>query len=585
MSVPDTTEGSEYLTVLFCIPNTPDWRQATAALISNFTYGRAYDDRTTNITQALEIGRKVFDTMTMCDLQAELDRVATAVEVIADNTPKLYTTAELTSALYGQEGLDFEQLEALLNILGVLPGIEIDPAKYLLEWIFKAQVLSNLYAQSTAQGAIAGSLAKGLGIEGIETVIEGIGQGTDIIEGILEGTLTALPSLLALIQLFKDDQQGDNAKVLQDIYVGLGDLSLSVTNNIECGTCGQSNCKCNPEIDGPIVQEQAQGLSDCCQPEGFDTFSDYETYACEVANWIADKLLVTTKQMEQMYFRFFDDYNNLTEQSRLSVTQIYQRIAQALPEIVDPQMLFTIPNEDRTALLTNLTDRYVAFQDQVISEVPETSTIEQMISLYWTDDFGLAAADLLASLDAHKQAYFDQLDPTQLAADILANLSDAAGEALGWSSAKVGDALSLIASQGLANLKFIRNTVINGYNTTFDCVGTLCDCDEFTLGFGVHNGGDNFGSTANGGRNDLEYFAYAETVTPTTYCGPMIRCSIRNLTGWTPLYPPNEFQVSNQGGTLIYSEQEPWPDDFLGASFHIHSGDPFSVDLIREENC
>lgn len=373
-------------------------------------------------------------------------------------------------------------------------------------------------------------------------------------------------------------------EAFNQIIQAINDLSDKIDKSCGCG----GSCHCNPEVDGPIAQDAAVFLLNCCTPDGFNTFSDYESYACRVSNWIADKLAIATKQMELIYFRFYEDYTGITQTSRLSVTQIYQRIAVALNEIVDQQIVFTIPNEDRSKLITLLTDRYVSFQDAVIAEVPETSTIDQVITEYWANPFGLPAANLETNLDTHKQAYFDQTSATTLQADIAANLATAAAAALGWATSTVADALDILATQGLANFKFAKNTIIDAYNATFACQGTLCTCPDVYVGVGTQLSSNTFQSVpapSFPGRHDVNLdFNY--DVNLGDYCGPAVAMTLTNIIGYSEWDPGKDFEVVDSLGNLVYQGAQPWPPDTVGSHVQILSSSQFQVTISwQTEGC
>jgi hypothetical protein len=68
-SVPPPLEGDEgTLLVSFCVPNSKGWRDAAIVAVSQLEYGRAWDENTGRVLDALEIGRQVFANMSMCDL-------------------------------------------------------------------------------------------------------------------------------------------------------------------------------------------------------------------------------------------------------------------------------------------------------------------------------------------------------------------------------------------------------------------------------------------------------------------------------------------------------------------------------------
>ena len=68
-AIPPPLEGDEQtLLVSFCIPDTHGWRSAATALVSQFDYGRAYDEDTGSILGALQVGKEIWNSMSMCNL-------------------------------------------------------------------------------------------------------------------------------------------------------------------------------------------------------------------------------------------------------------------------------------------------------------------------------------------------------------------------------------------------------------------------------------------------------------------------------------------------------------------------------------
>lgn len=606
MSVADTTEGSDYVTVLFCIPNTPDWRQATTALLSNFTYGRAYQRETTNIIQAQSVGRKIFDTMTMCDLETQLTRIADTLESLDAKAAQLYTYTDFIDDLEEALGVGNVVVALVNGVFGLMPRLQakVDFTPVVLAiWRYitwTAPILTIGASVVTELGVIAASMVTGKVVGIVDTVISGLGLLSTVgttWKDIIVGDKNLWDDLLKPILFYfvstgeggqgGADPDGDTelrivTRLYTDVFIE-GDTLSVIVNNDCCPNCNKSSCECHPEVDGPVGQETPASVTDCCTPEGFDTFSEYEVYACQAANWIADKLAIATKQMELMYYRFYQDYNGLTEDARMSVTQVYQRVATALPQMIDPQLLFTIPNSDRADLITLLTDRYVAFQDAVIAEVPEVSTIQQVIDEYWTNPFGLPAQELEANFETDKQAYYDETSPTDLLGTIATALSTAASEAIGWSTDKVLDAMNILATQGLANLKFAKSTVIEAYEGFYECQGSLCGCPTYFLVFGTNTGGNSFASEDTGSRHQLRLYTFANG--SEDYCGPEVTAVISNLVGHTEYSGGNDFQVLDQGNNPIWLDDNQWPDNTVGGQWTIQSSTPFTVDLNIEGVC
>lgn len=582
-AIPDdwTEENDGYTSVVFCIPNSRKWRGLITAHIDDLTWGRNWDEKTGSILGVQDISREVFASMTICDLQTELARIATATELMAANQPKLYTLAELQEAFGESAVVNWELIEAMLGAFGNLPQIKFDPLSYILEWIYRSQMLSIGYAQSTAQAAMAGALAKGLAIEGLEGVLGVADDVTDLIFQILQGGGSLAAGIAALATLFLDENEGEDAKVLQDVYVAVGGQSVEV-NISPCGSCGSTTgCGCNTEIDGPVTGGTASVQDPCFVPDEFEDRAEFEDYVCSFANFVADKLVISARQFQLTYYRFLYDYIALSTQERLPVTEIYKKIAQALPEMVDPIILATIPNESRAELITLLTNHYVAFQDGVILEVPEIVTLEAKITEFWEDPFLNPIAYLLTNLEATKQDIYDAQSPTEVASVMLDAISDAVATGLGAFSGLLGDLLDRTANVMLGNMKFAHSTMLDGYQPDYECVGSVCQCQEFYIAMGTHNGGDNFSSfewLPNSYAITI-FFWYDEPAGP--FCANEVEITVSNLQGHTPLgSPDNDFIVQNQSLVTVYEDASP-PVGVVGGRVVFTGATPFSCDIAK----
>ncbi len=76
----EETDGFQL--VLFCIPNSRQWRAIVAGQIEDFTYGRNYNRLTGNIKEAQDVARDIFNSMAITCL----DELLTALQCLCDQT-------------------------------------------------------------------------------------------------------------------------------------------------------------------------------------------------------------------------------------------------------------------------------------------------------------------------------------------------------------------------------------------------------------------------------------------------------------------------------------------------------------------
>ena len=118
MGIPEPLEGDQgTLLVSFCIPNTRDWRAVTTALLSQFAYGRAYDERTGSVLGALEVGREIFNSMSMCDLDQINRSIRQLTAVIGgqvvDYTQDIPDQEDFSNTAFGILPMLHEHLQSL----------------------------------------------------------------------------------------------------------------------------------------------------------------------------------------------------------------------------------------------------------------------------------------------------------------------------------------------------------------------------------------------------------------------------------------------------------------------------------------
>lgn len=607
MSVPDTNYDSEdILTVVFCVPNTPDWRQAVTALLSNLTYGRAYDDRTTNIIEALAVGRKIFNSMQLCNLEVHLEAIATYAERIAsalDGGQQRYSIADIIQSLNDIDtGLDVLDYLDVLNFFAVLieklPGINLKLTP--LEWVKFAGQWRITQSQLNYAEDIALSLRGiniGTGGVPMQAVYENLGDGFNTIAAGFTGGQSAAIQFLMQVIRGKDLGIGqDIIEVLEAIGLGsmrgaqyniastLEDLQAAMSN---CG-CGQNPCICEPEINGPASDQTETGYDPCCPPEGFNEFLDYELYLCKAANHLTSAYGNFFSTLNSVPEQFLDNLQALDDRREpIFETEVYRRLGLYIATSVDTQVLAQITNAQRNDLLTTLTAHYMAYQVEILNNPDDGPFYLTQRQDFWYDAFGPVGTYYRDNYDTVTQAFFDAAIATGLASELVTRASAAAGEATGPYDTLADSLKTLIISNGVANLAYTKNATIENVLPKYACTGTLCDCTKVTVVYGTPQGNDIYGSTYAGGPDAVQLWAYVDTSPPSLpddICGPKCKCIISGLTDWQPFVPPDYF-VYDDDGSVIYSGNEPWPQDTVGRGFYIRSGDAFSVRLQLVEVC
>jgi len=172
--------GEKSLTVLFCIPDTPDWRQTIAAMVGLLEYGRSWDEATGSVIDSQAIGREIFSSMAMCDLEAQLIRIAVSLESLDAKASQFYSMQNFLDDLAETIGVADVFYQIFSALIGLMPRLsaKVDATwavKAFLEWYsWKAPILSLLTAIATAQGVMAAAAVKGAVLGIIDTVFAGV---------------------------------------------------------------------------------------------------------------------------------------------------------------------------------------------------------------------------------------------------------------------------------------------------------------------------------------------------------------------------------------------------------------------------
>lgn len=600
MSVPDANYDSEdILTVVFCIPNTPDWRQAVTALLSNLTYGRAYDDRTTNIKLAQEIGRKIFNSMQMCNLEVYLERIATAL----DGGAQRYSISDIIAALEEIDtGLDILDYIDVLNffkeLISHFPSLDfklspLDVVKFAAGWRITSTQLN--YAEDIAL-SLRG-INVGTGGVPMQAIYENLGDGFNTIAAGFTGGQSA--AIQFLMQVVRGKDLGVGQDIIEVIEaLGLGSMraaQYNIANNLdnifgaldEC-TCGNNPCTCEPGINGPVTDAEEMAFDPCCPPEGFNEFLDYEEYVCKASNHIVSGYANMFNVMYHLPNQFLDNLHAIYDRRQpIFETEVYRRIGLYLAQAVDAQMLAQVTNENRNALLTVLTKHYMDFQVECLNnEVDGPQYIPQRSDFFW-EIFEPMVTYMRTNYDDLVQDLFDATVSSSTFDEVASQLDTVASEATG-PYANLGLTVATLGqSKGIANLAYQRNETIGQVIPKYVCQGTICSCQKINIELGTDTGNDIYESEFASGPRVVKVWAYVDDVPPTLpgdVCGPPCKCIVSNLEDWTP-FVSSDFFVYGENGTVVYNDNEPWPSDTVGYGFHIRSSTDFSVRLQLVEDC
>ena len=155
-SIPKPLTGDEeYLFVSFCIPDTRDWRGLIVGWLENLSYGRAYDEQTGSIKSAQEVGREIFESMSMCKMTDLMKMWRMQIAAIVGESVDLTDEENLIpdAVDYSQTGL-VPTLIGLLNVDRTLyPDVNV--AEVLFEGLVGRRVDIGIPFEGTGLADIA----------------------------------------------------------------------------------------------------------------------------------------------------------------------------------------------------------------------------------------------------------------------------------------------------------------------------------------------------------------------------------------------------------------------------------------------
>lgn len=380
-----------------------------------------------------------------CDAQLiidELARMADALESMDYKTPEVISISDFIDGMSGIPGINMQELEAFLNILDLLPGLDvrIDPLKYVLDWIWKSQMLSNQYAQSTAQSAIAGAANKGLLVEGIAEGIDLAEEGGDLILEGLQSAATLIPAIKAILDLFIGyDTANPSAELrTQEVLLKERNLRLQEQNVIQtamadtllqmqqtmtecvCGGASSGSCCCGATPGQPIFDGSEIVETECEAPGGFDDLPDWWTYSEKYACWVVGVIIEASTRLGNIEGSILDFLQDAVNGDGYSVQELYNRVGQVENQLMPLTVYYNITDEKRSSIRSLLTSHLAemldaigvtgteAGKDQAISDYlvsPSVDLVSALASLAsstcyaWVYD-AFSTADVYTALNA-----------------------------------------------------------------------------------------------------------------------------------------------------------------------------------------
>lgn len=268
---------------------------------------------------------------------------------------------------------------------------------------------------------------------------------------------------------------------LNNINTTLQEVRDAINDQSE--TMAQCSCGCASTGTNPHPEDTSVA---CTTPEGFDSYNLFLDYACQAVNWLTDKSMVAMKQIEQNYFNFYFDYIAEISNNDLSVTEVYQRVAQDLSSIFPLEWLYNMSDNDKTNLISSMVDLYISFRDDVQIRYPEIDPIDDVIS-----DWYAAAGHYFDYFDTNHDTIAQDLFDSSTAAAMLSTFDDYIALAATYAAAQptggsgltlVDDIMGKIFGVGVAMLPFVKSPTIAQYTLgSYVCTGTGDCCPEIAV--------------------------------------------------------------------------------------------------------
>ena len=310
--IPDdwTTEDG-YMTVLFCIPNSRQWRSLVTGHINQFTFGRAWNEQTGDLLQVLNLGREIFNSMSICEIEDKLERIAVALE--AQQTQIGWTLPQLIQAIEELEDEDLKDqlldwLE-ILNLLGVvLPDLNLSLGlSGLMEmyttWKFRQSVVNLMEdvaisqrVQATAQFGTSGHALYSLFEESAEKLLLPAGWAGRAVWLWNRVKPTELPAWLGWATDIIGLALGSIRGATYDVAEAIETLNLTTVQTVIAQCCVGLPQLPQPVAPATVLSQDPGPSSPTSPPTDIPdeiTFSELlvENGKCKAANYILDTII------------------------------------------------------------------------------------------------------------------------------------------------------------------------------------------------------------------------------------------------------------------------------------------------------
>lgn len=599
-NIPDDWSGDDWMFVYGCIPNSRQWRGVFRGAVYNLTRGRNWDETTGNILDAQQTGREIYEGFKM-DCDQNFDRIAIALEAINDKMPELVGIDDFIEGLTNVGGLNFEEIEALLNILGVLPGIDIkfEPVEFLFKFLRWKALLIAQATQATAQTTMAGAMVTGEALQQMISAIGTLGPYAQLIIGALLGS-DVLGSVLQTVLdfIFDTDEAGDGNEIrnINNILLNQEAIMQTVSVVQNCGagcggggggdgTFGCSMWIADQSAIESVIDDLETGYSqaDTYPPAGFDTWNDYYANKCAVSNAM---VLAYAERLGQL-----SDLGKRTwEQSTYALTlRTIERLIYGL-DVLAAQLLKPLPpmfNYDPSDPLVVAVRSWVA--QQIVDQIyPDVATDSFGVLDFVRIQIILNREDMVCSLYSAfntSQARLEFLDIVEGYCDD----SPFDAEFQAWGKVIMQE----ILSNAWLNLLFTSASFGNIYadETAVDCqVACVGACQEAYVQKGTYLGSNIYESLDRSDASYVEVWFWQDVAGVS--CGPNKLLTISGPNGITD--PPSEVRyrvasttntgIGTLGWDLYYSNTLP-TQQFCAKRVRIKSSTPFTITLTLAGDC
>lgn len=523
-SCPGALEGGEgYLTVLFCIPDTIDWRATAYACLSNLAYGRAYDGKTGNIRATLEVAEGIVESIMMCDIESKLERIAVALEHLeAIETSQTVSLEDIVSQMEETTVGDVADLLEIFGFIGdIFPLFSIrlgvtDLLTTIGTMRYRSSMTNLLFdiavsqrGQAVAQGGVdfAGAYDTVEDLVDVALLPSGIAgklvwfwrQVAPAQVGSWLAWITSITGLLLGSIRGAAYDIGDKISTLGESFgvevvvnspntINVPEDAINV--EISCAKCGQSQGLCGcPDIDGPVAGVETVGIDPCDT-----TIEDYDDYLCRASNFVADTLSDMSLATANMLSSMLSYINSTLASGDVSLQEIYTKVQQYAAAGLPQFVWFNLPVSARQDFGQLMTDRVVEIIDAAgAAGVPESESLINVV-LGWTQAFSDAALYMQqpATKGTFVQSLFDDIatqggDSASWSALVISHLIDAVDASLGNGIQGAKDILSSLVTEGLTGIFSTEVPQVRAYGGSVDC-GSIGCCYDFVLVTGTQDG-------------------------------------------------------------------------------------------------